>query len=205
MSATFWLKGASTAIVIVFGASMFVAWRGVRHEQAQLQEKLRSAEQALRDADAREDARKTELDQQLSKLQKTRAAVQTPEQVVKALPAVLALPKPLSIEDGPEVPPTRRATGAGKAEAPSPKVLLPTEDLKPLYDAAVECKACQAELAAAHGNLADEKTKTQALSRERDDALQAARGGSVLRRVARAAKWFAIGAAAGAVAAKIAH
>ena len=47
--------------------------------------------------------------------------------------------------------------------------------------------------------------KSQALGRERDDALRAAKGGSILRRIARAAKRFAIGAAAGAIAAKAAH
>ena len=48
----------------------------------------------------------------------------------------------------------------------------------------------------------DEKAETQTLGRERDDALRAAKGGSVLQRVARAAKWFVLGAAAGALAAK---
>jgi len=57
-------------------------------------------------------------------------------------------------------------------------------------------------LGAAQADLADEKLKSQALGRERDDVLQAARGGSVLRRIARAVKWFAIGAAAGAIAAR---
>jgi hypothetical protein len=83
-------------------------------------------------------------------------------------------------------------------------VQLPPEDLKPLYDFAVNCRECQAQLAAAQSNL-DEQTKTRALSRERDAALQAAHGGSVLRRVVRAAKWFVIGAAAGAVAVRLAH
>jgi len=83
-----------------------------------------------------------------------------------------------------------------------PKINFPAEDLKPLYDFAADCKACQAKLGAAQADLADEKLKSQALGRERDDALRAAKGGSVLRRVARAAKWFAIGAAAGAIAAK---
>jgi hypothetical protein len=77
---------------------------------------------------------------------------------------------------------------------------LPAEDLKPLYDNALACKGCQAQLAAAQADLKDEKTKTATLGRERDDALRVARGGSVLRRVARAAKWFVIGAAAGALA-----
>jgi type II secretory pathway pseudopilin PulG len=90
-------------------------------------------------------------------------------------------------------------------ESPRPKVVIPTEDLKPLYDFALNCKACQAKLAASQADLTDEKTKTDALTKERDDAVRAARGGSVLRRIARAAKWFAIGAAAGAIAAKTAH
>jgi hypothetical protein len=65
--------------------------------------------------------------------------------------------------------------------------------------------ASAAERTSYQGDLIDEKSKTYALTKERDQALKIARGGSVLRRIARAAKWFAIGAAAGAVAAKAAH
>jgi hypothetical protein len=43
------------------------------------------------------------------------------------------------------------------------------------------------------------------LTRERDDAVRIARGGNAWRRIGRAAKWFLIGAAAGAIAAKSAH
>jgi len=77
--------------------------------------------------------------------------------------------------------------------------------LKPLYDFAIDCKSCQARLAVAQNDLADERQKTVALAKERDDALRIAKGGSAWRRVARGAKWFIIGAAAGALAAKSAH
>lgn len=82
---------------------------------------------------------------------------------------------------------------------------LPKEDVKPLYDFALACMACQDELASAQADLKNEKAKTEALSKERDEAVRAAHGGSVLARVARAAKWFALGAAAGAAAAKLAR
>ena len=82
------------------------------------------------------------------------------------------------------------------------QAVIPTEDLKPLYDFALDCKACQAKLAAAQADLTDERTKTAVLTRERDAAVRAAKGGSLLRRIARNAKWLAIGAAAGAIAAK---
>jgi hypothetical protein len=69
-------------------------------------------------------------------------------------------------------------------------------------DFTLDCKACQAKLAAAQADLIDERAKTTVLARERDEAVRAAKGGSLLRRIARNAKWLAIGAAAGAIAAK---
>ena len=83
--------------------------------------------------------------------------------------------------------------------------VIPEEDLKPLYDFALDCRACQAKLAAAQGDLTDERAKTTILTHERDEAVRVAKGGSALRRVARAAKWLAIGAVAGAIAARAAH
>ena len=80
--------------------------------------------------------------------------------------------------------------------------ILPIADLKPLYDFAIACRSCQAKLAAAQADLADERAKTAVLTRERNEAVRVAKGGSLLRRIARNAKWLAIGAAAGAIAAK---
>jgi hypothetical protein len=205
MSEKGWLRLAGATILMLLGLSVYLAWRGTQREQAQLQEKLNSAEQAVRDANAREESRKVELDQQLSELQKQEAKVQKPEQVVKALPDVLPLPKPLVLEETPQSPMPGQPSSKNKLDAPSPTVLLPVEDLKPLYDSAVACKECQAEVKAAQADLADEKVKTQSLGKERDAAVRAAKGGSLLQRVARAAKWFALGAAAGAVAAKLAR
>jgi hypothetical protein len=84
----------------------------------------------------------------------------------------------------------------------STQAILPSADLKPLYGFAIECKICQAKLAAAQADLTDERAKTAVLTQERNEAVKAAKGGSLLRRIARNAKWLAIGAAAGALAAK---
>jgi hypothetical protein len=59
-----------------------------------------------------------------------------------------------------------------------------------VFDFTIDCKACQAKLTAAQGDLTDERQKTTSLTRERDDALRIARGGSVRRRIGRAATWF---------------
>lgn len=94
---------------------------------------------------------------------------------------------------------------ANTENATPPGAFIPRADLKPLYDFSLDCRACQAKLSAAQADLNDEKTKTAALTKERDDALRIASGGSVWRRVGRAAKWFLLGAAAGAIASKAAH
>jgi len=201
-----WIKVAAVLVALVAGVSVYFAWRGAQREQAQLKAELQATQKALADADARQKARNADLAKILAGFNAKKATIQKPEQVVKALPDVL--PLPARILDGPAGGAgTTKAPGGAKAgvSTPNANVLLPTADLKPLYDYAVDCQECKAQLAAAQANLADEKTKTQALSRERDSALQAARGGSMLRRVVRAAKWFVIGAAAGAVAAKLAR
>jgi len=199
-----WLKIAAAVIALVAAVSVYYAWRATQREQAQLKAALQAAQHALTDADARQQARNAELATLLAQFNQKKTAVQSPAQVVQALPQVLPLPTPLSL---PAAAASQAAPSGPKqpVESPNPKVQLPSEDLKPLYDFAVNCQECQAQLAAAQGNLKDEQAKTQAVSNERDAALKAARGGSALRRVARAAKWLAIGAAAGAVAAKLAR
>ena len=100
---------------------------------------------------------------------------------------------------------TSSKSGATSATNPGATALLPVADLKPLYDFTLDCQACQSKLAAAQSDLTDERAKTTTLTHERNEALRAAKGGSTIRRMARAAKWFALGAAAGAIAATARH
>jgi hypothetical protein len=200
-----WLQLLGFAVLVVAAVSLFVAWSAVRKQQDELQAQLKSAQEQLQAADARETSSKKALQQQLAKIAQERKSVQTPAEAIEELPAVLPLPKPLVIETATAGQSKGEVTAGSKTEAAAPKVELPAEDLKPLYDYALGCKTCQAQLAATQAELNDEKAKTQTLGRERDDALRVSRGGSVIQRVARAAKWFVIGAAAGTVAAKLAR
>ena len=216
----FWSKLALAALAFLLGVCLFVAWRAMRRDRAQLQAQLVSAQQALQAANARQQSRDAELAQQLAALQRQQNAIHTPAQALHALPQVLPLPTPLVAANeavpGQPLPPRPDVSAnsaptppagqsSDKPDSPTPQVQIPTEDLKPLYDFALACKACQAQLTTAQADLKDEQAKTRALTTERDAALRAVRGGSPFRRVARAAKWFVIGAAAGALAAKFSH
>jgi len=89
--------------------------------------------------------------------------------------------------------------GALSCDPASPDCVaqIPAADLKPLFDYVQDCRACQAELAAAKQSAADDAAKIAALQRERDAAATAAKGGTFWRRLRRNAMWFAVGAAAG--------
>jgi hypothetical protein len=83
----------------------------------------------------------------------------------------------------------------------APEARIPVADLKPLYDYVQDCRACQAQLAAARLDAADDAAKMNALTQERDAAIKALKGGSIGRRIRRNMVWFFAGAAAGAIAA----
>jgi type II secretory pathway pseudopilin PulG len=199
---------------MLLAAAVIVSWRADRRDRAQLASELAATKKALADADARQRDRDSQLAETLSGLATLKRTIVTPAQIVRDIPQEIPLPSPITLQSAtpanfpaPLVPaaPNSNSQTINAPQAKQPQVLIPTEDLKPLYDFALDCKACQAKLATAQNDLTDEKTKTVALTRERDDALRIARGGTVWRRIARAAKWFAIGAAAGAIAARAAH
>jgi hypothetical protein len=97
----------------------------------------------------------------------------------------------------PEFP--AHAAPANQQELPdAPSAQIPAVDLKPLFDYVQDCRSCQAQLSAAKQDSADNATKLAAVTRERDAALTAAKGGTFWQRLHRNALWFVIGAGAGA-------
>ncbi len=226
MPTRLWIRLAAIVVTATLAAIVLAAWRADRRDRAQLAADLATGRQALAQATAHQHDRDAQLLQTLAALAAEKRAVTAPAQIVRELPKQIPLPAPIAlqtpnpsqqVEKGHPVagvyPESRRASGPeGLESAPSesaptgkaaaPQAVIPAEDLKPLYDFALDCKACQAKLAAAKADLTDERAKTAVLTRERDAAVRAAKGGSLLRRIARNAKWLAIGAAAGAIAAK---
>jgi len=196
MTSPFWLRLVALVVVAVLGAAAIQAWRADRRDRSQLESELAATKQLLAAADVRQHDRDTQLAQTLATLAAEKRTIVTPAQIVRELPSQISLPSPITLQTAPALP-----------NSPTPKTnaVIPAEDLKPLYDFTIDCKACQAKLAASQGDLTDERKKTAAHTRERDDALRIARGGSAWRRIGRAAKWFLIGATAGAIAAKAAH
>ena len=196
MPSRHWLQLAALIVAVILCVAILFAWRADQRDRAQLAVELAATKQLLAAADARQHERDSQLAQTLATLATEKRTIVTPAQILRDLPSQISLPSPIVLQS---------AQASPNSPSAQPNAVIPAEDLKPLYDFTIDCKACQAKLAAAQGDLADEKTKSAALTKERDHALQIARGGSTWRRIARAAKWLLIGAAAGAAAARAAR
>ena len=225
-----WMRIIAAVVIVATIVAIITAWRAEQKNRREVAAELAGTRQALADADARQRDRDAKLTDTLAALAAEKRAVQSPQQIIQALPKHLSLPVPITLQ--PVTPGDNQQRGAASAQAettPSESTqqafdgtkngnesnqgdvggniqgVIPQQDLKPLYDFAVDCDACAARVKALQADLADEQGKSKALTLERDNALRIARGGSIWRRVGRASKWLLIGAAAGALAARSAH
>lgn len=227
MTLTVWIKVTAAIVVLAVVVAIGVAWRAEMGNRDELAAELASTKKALEDAEARQRERDAKLADTLAVIAAQKRAVQSPAQIVAELPKQMGLPVAITLQSVPQAAGAGATAPAGSAgggsaaatrgsnqstneintEQDPSKVhgMIPGQDLKPLYDFALDCQACQAKLAASQSDLVDEQGKTKALTKERDDALRVARGGSIWRRIGRASKWMLIGAAAGAVAARAVH
>ncbi len=215
MTLTKWIRVMAGIVLLTTFVAIEVAWRAQISDRATLAAELAATKTALEAAAARQQERDAKLADTLAAIAKQKRAVQSPAQIVKEMPLQMHLPAPIALQNAPaasgsllgesssQTPKTDGTSSDSKAS--NLQAVVPGEDLRPMYDFALDCQACQASLAASKSNLADEQGKTRALTKERDDTLRVARGGSILRRIARASKWMLIGAAAGAVAARAVH
>lgn len=206
------------SLALLLAALASHAWLAAHDDQLRLQATLAAQKQLLDAADARERDRTATLNTTLAQIDALKRAAQTPAQIISDLPKYLALPQPITLAPSAATNPAsaeasgaapQQGTGAsGKPGAtnsqPSgnlpdaPVAQIPAADLKPLYDFVQDCRACQAQLATAKLNAADDATKIAALTRERNAAVTAAKGGGFWLRLRRNTLWFVIGAGAGA-------
>ena len=176
MLSRIWLKLAEILVPALLAIIIFVSWQADRRDRAQLAAQLTAAQQTITQAAASQHDRDTQLTQTLAQIAAQKQSATTPAQILKGLPSALPLPAPITLQTG-----APQTATAGLPNNPTPKLgdnadaILPAADLKPLYDFALDCNACQAKLAASQGDLNDEKTKTAALSKERDAAVRAAK------------------------------
>jgi preprotein translocase subunit Sss1 len=145
----------------------------------QVESQLKDHQIALRDKQAATDR---ETIEQLKK------QTQTTQQIAREIPKVISLPTPVTIT---ESPPQTGSGRDGLPDAPQPQtgIVIPPEDVKPLFDRLADCKAMESQLSACQQNYLDMK-------KERDLAVKA-HSGSFWQRAKQIGIGIAIGGAIG--------
>ncbi len=178
----YWKEIALIAALIAAGVTGY-SWLKAHDAwiRFQIESRLKDQQIALRDKQAAADR---ETIEQLKK------QTQTTQQVVREISKVISLPTPVSIAE--PQPQQQKGDGSdGLPDAPQPQtgIVIPPEDVKPLFDRLADCKAMESQLSACQQNYLDMK-------RERDLAVQVHRG-SFWQRAKQIAIGIAIGGAIG--------
>ena len=185
------LAGGALGLVVIL--LVLGSLREARQDAAKLKATVATQGQVVTAASKREETRDTQLATTVATLEKAKKAVQTPTQAISALPGVIPLPLPITLN---AVPPGLKPGDPGGL----PSATIPAADLKPLYDFGVACKEATAALSVCQADRTDDATKLAAVTKERDAAIEAAKGGSKWQRVKRSAKYLGIGIGLGAAA-----
>src|SRR5882724_8681504 len=155
MPLRFWIRILEPIFILTVALAMFVAWRADRRDRAQLASELSATKQLLAAADARQHDRDARLAETLAALAAQKRTVVTPAQIVRELPREIGLPSPIilqsaaanaSVPNQTDKQPAGSAKPAGNAKQAETQAVVPVEDLKPLYDFTIDCKACEAKL-----------------------------------------------------------
>jgi len=179
-------------LAVALAAAFFVfEWHSEHDAAVKLQAQIAAQQTVIQNAQEAQKQRDAQLAGSLARIQALAQSVKTPAQAAIAIPPAInsSVPQPITIN----MPPASAANPAPDATA-----TIPQPDLKPIYDQIVECQACQKQVPVLQQDLKDSQVQIAALTKQRDDAVKASKG-TFWSRVKSAAKWVAIGAAAGAV------
>lgn len=154
--------------LIIIGVAVWVGWQWL-----EAHDDLKQAESTIAMNEAQHKQEVASLQTQLEAIKHDRSTVKTPQAIIRSLPNYIPLPSPIKMDSN---------VAAGEP----PVITIPPQDLAPLFQFATDCKACQLQ------HQADVQTIAE-LTRERDSALKAAKGGSFIRRVVKGAKIFGMG------------
>lgn len=204
-------------LVAIATAAALLAWRSYfedLRDRTQMETSIRSNEQAWKQE-------RMALQLKLDAIDKDKAAAKTPQQIVDKIPDLVTLPLPIQYVAGGSrwsVDSQDFEAGANPSEKQLPNrnanhlesqfveesasglpanltagAVIPLADLKPLYDTLAGCQECTLTLASANQRIGE-------LTKERDAAVKAAKGGSFWGKLKRNAEWFVGGMVVGIVA-----
>lgn len=200
------LEIAGGILALIVCGVLAGSWLGAREDSIRMkatidaQNQVVAAEQkqsqALADAQS---ARDKATAQTVAALQSAASKQVTPAQIAAWIPQQIpAQQQPITITIPPATP---------QNPVPAAVASIPQADLPALRDEVTSCQVCAAKLSTAQSDLSSQGDRLtlageqlSAMTKERDAAVKASKGGGFWKRVESASKYLAIGAGVGAAA-----
>jgi len=181
-------------LVLFVGFLVFVGYGWMQEHNARLKAETQTSQQQkqIDGLQQQQVQAQNSLNKQLAVLEKSRQTPATATQLVTDATTLLPnLPVSLQVQTAPKNP--------ALPEAPATQtVIIPEADFKSIRDAQVTCEENTAKLATCLTLDDASKQQLKLTEQQRDEWKTAASGGSIWHRALGAAKWFAVGAGAGA-------
>jgi hypothetical protein len=180
--------------VLIAGFLVFAGYGWLQEHDARLKAETQTSQQQKQIDGLQQQATQAQsaLTDKLASLEKQRAQPATAAQLVSAantllpgLPAALEIQTAAANPELPNAPPTQ-------------SIVIPEADFKSIQNAQLTCQEGAAKLATCQIIGDDAKQQLKLTQDQRDEWKTAAKGGSIWHRALGAAKWFAVGAGAGA-------
>jgi len=177
-------------LAVVLGMAYILHRSDVERAQdmATMQATLKQQNEIISQLGKQMEARSAQAEADKKTLQAQADSAKTLQQQLALIASRMSLPQPINVT----LPATEHP------DAPS-AVSVPTANVSTLLDYTTTCEQCKVDRAALSENLRDSQSQLGSMTKERDAAVSAAKGGSKWTRFKRAAKWLAIGGAIGAV------
>ena len=198
-------RGTTLAIaipaVLLAAFLVFAGYGWLREHDARLKAETQTGQQQkqIDGLKQQQAAAQSALEQKLASLQKERREPATADQLVADAHTLLpGLPDPLLVQAAAPDPALPNAP-------PAQSVIIPAADFATIRDAQLGCQENAAKLSACQAVSDQGQQQLKLTEQQRDEWKTAAKGGSMWHRALGAAKWFAIGAGAGAGAYAVSH
>jgi len=180
--------------ILLAGFLVFAGYGWMQEHNARLKAEAQTGEQQKQIDGLKQQQAEAQnaLNEKLTALERSRQTPATATQLVTDASALLPnLPVPLQVQAAPRNP--------ALPDAPATQnVVIPQADFKSIRDAQITCEENTAKLATCQTLGNESKQQLQIVEQQRDEWKNAAKGGSIWHRALGAAKWFAVGAGAGA-------
>lgn len=197
------IAGAVAALILC--GTLGGSWLGAREEAVRMkatvdaqQRVIAASEKQAKQIQDAEAERDKATAANVAALQAAASRQSTPQEIAAWLPKQMPTPQPITVTIPQATP-----------QNPSPNAIasIPQSDLPALRNEVTQCQICSLKLSTAQSDLSskDERLalageELSAMTKERDAAVKAAKGGGFWKRFGRSAKWAVIGIGIGAAA-----